>query len=89
MGISILAANKGALINYDNVASIGIQKEYMQYRDTNPEWNLVAYFPAVSSDVLTVTLGVYRTEERCREDLATLVEKIKSGEHNFIQIGEK
>lgn len=89
MGISILAANKSALINYDNVASIGIHKEYMQYKHTSPEWSLVAYFPAVSSDVLTVTLGVYRTEERCKEELATLIEKIKSGEHNFIQIGEK
>jgi len=89
MGISILSANKQVLINYDNVASIAVRKEYMQYKHTSPEWNLVAYFPAVSSDVLTVILGTYRTEERCKEELATLVEKIKSGEHNFIQIGEK
>ena len=89
MSINILSANKQVLINYDNVASIAVQKEYVQYKHTSPEWNLVAYFPAVSSDVLTVTLGTYRTEEKCREELATLVEKIKSGEHNFIQIGEK
>ena len=89
MGISILSANKQVLINYDNVANIAVRKEYMQYKHTSPEWNLVAYFPAVSSDVLTVILGTYRTEERCKEELATLVEKIKSGEHNFIQIGEK
>ena len=87
MSISILAANKGALINYDNVASIGMHKEYMQYSD--PEWSIVAYFPAVSSDVLTVILGTYRTEEKCKEELTILIEKIKSGEHNFIQIGEK
>lgn len=87
MSISILAANKGALINYDNVASIGIHKEYMQYSD--PEWNIVAYFPAVSNDVLTVILGTYRTEDKCKEELTILIEKIKSGEHNFIQIGEK
>lgn len=89
MGISILSANKKVLINYDNVASIAAQQEYIQYKHTSPEWNLVAYFPAVSSDVLTVVLGTYRTEEKCREELAVLVEKIKSGEHNFIQIGEK
>lgn len=87
MSISIVAANKSALINYDNVASIGMRKEYMQYSD--PEWSIVAYFPAVSNDVLTVVLGTYRTEDKCQEEFAILIEKIKSGEHNFIQIGEK
>lgn len=89
MSISILSANKQVLINYDNVASIATRKEYMQYQHTDPEWSIVAYFPAVSSDVLTVILGTYRTEEKCKEELAILIEKIKSGEHNFIQIGEK
>lgn len=83
MSINILSANKSALINYDNVASISIQKEYVQYQDTNPKWNIVAYFPAVSSDVLTAILGTYKTENRCETEFKTLIDKIKAGD-NFI-----
>lgn len=88
MSINILSANKSALINYNNVASISIQKEYVQYKDTNPKWNLVAYFPAVSSDVLTAILGTYQTENRCEAELRTLIDKIKAGD-NFICIEEE
>lgn len=88
MSINILSANKSALINYDNVASISIQKEYVQYKDSSPKWNLVAYFPAVSSDVLTAILGTYKTEDRCEAELKTLIDKIKAGD-NLICVREE
>lgn len=83
MSINILSANKSVLINYNNVASISIQKGYEQYQHTDPEWKIVAYFPAVSSDVLTAILGIYKTEDRCEAELKTLIDKIKAGD-NFI-----
>lgn len=88
MSINILAANKSVLINYDNVASIAIQKEYMQYKHTDTEWRIVAYFPAVSNDVLTAVLGIYRTEDKCEAEFRILFEKIRAGD-KFICVREE
>lgn len=78
----ILSKNGKKFINFNNVASISIRKEYMQYHDT--WWEIVAMYPAVSTDILYDVVGEFRTEENCKDAFNKLCCRIVSGGKNEI-----
>lgn len=80
MNINILSQDKTTLVNYRNVVEISIKSKYKDFDAKELQWEIVAYYSAVSShNVLNTVLGKYDTEERCKKEFEVLMDKIKRG----------
>lgn len=74
--MNILSQNGDTLVNYDNAASLYIQKVCLQY-DTY--WEIRVMYPAVSTDVLCDALAKFYTEEKCIKVFNELINCICNG----------
>lgn len=78
MSINILSQDGKKLVNYNNVASLSIRYQFMS--DPNPFewWEIIAMYPAVSSDILYDTLAIFETQKDCEKAFAELTYEIYS-----------
>ena len=78
MNINILSQDKTTLVNYRNVVEISIRSKYKDFDTKELQWEIIAYYSAVSShNVLNTILGKYDTEVRCLKEFEVLTDKIK------------
>ena len=78
MSINILSQDGKKLVNYNNVASLSIKYQSTS-RSILPEWwEIIAMYPAVSSDILYDTLAIFKTKEDCEKAFAELTYEIYS-----------
>lgn len=78
MNINILSQDNKTLVNYRNVVEISIRSKYKDFDTKELQWEIVAYYSAVSShNVLNTVLAKYDTEERCLKEFEVLTDKIK------------
>lgn len=80
MNINILSQDKTTLVNYRNVVEISIRSKYKDFDTKELQWEIVAYYSAVSShNVLNTVLGKYENEVKCLKEFEVLMDKIKRG----------
>lgn len=78
MNINILSQDKTTLVNYRNVVEISIRSKYKDFDAKELQWEIVAYYSAVSShNVLNTVLGKYENEVKCLKEFEVLMDKIK------------
>lgn len=78
MNINILSQDKTTLVNYRNVVEISIRSKYKDFDTKELQWEIIAYYSAVSShNVLNTILGKYDTEVKCLKEFEVLIDKIK------------
>lgn len=88
MSVNILSQDRKILVNYDNVASLYIQKEYMQYSHPDTWWEIRAMYPAISpEDALYHVLARFEDEKMCESTFIKIVNLICEQKENFILIG--
>lgn len=78
MNINILSQDGKKLVNYNNVASLSMRSQHMQGSNPPTWWEIIAVYPAVSSDVLYDTLARFGTEDECKKAFAELMYEIYS-----------
>ena len=84
--MNILSQDGQALINYNNAASIYIQKVYRQYANPDTHWEIGVMYPAVSTDVLCETIAKFDKEEDCIKIFNQLITQICEYGITFIRI---
>lgn len=84
--MNILSQDGKTLINYNNVASLYIQKRYMQYSHPDTWWEIRVMYPAVSKDILCDTLAIFDKKEECELAFKDMVNKICEQKFDFIKI---
>ena len=85
----ILSRDGEKFINFSNVVSIYMYKEYRQYTNPDTRWEIrVAYSTGMSENFLYDTLDTYYDKEDCKNAFGQLCNQIaKSREHEIIDMG--
>ena len=86
--MNILSQDNKILVNYNNVASLCIQKKYMSYSHPDTWWEIWAIYPAVSEDVIYDVLAKFDDEKECMTIFAKMVSLICEEMVNFIRISD-
>ena len=85
--MNILSQDGEILVNYNNVASLYIQKKYMQYSYPDTWWEIVAMYPAVSNDVICDVLARFDDEKECVRVFKRMTSLICQEMVDFVQLG--
>ena len=71
----ILSENERVLVNVDNVASLCVQSKRLE----GGKWQIVAMYPAVSTDVLCDILAEFEKEDDCKSAFNSLLVSLSLG----------
>ena len=89
MSINILSQDGNTLINYNNVASLYIKKEYMQYSHPSTWWEIIAMYSSASSGTaLYNVIARFENEQNCKSVFRRMLNLICEQKENFISINE-
>lgn len=87
MNVNILSQDGKILINYNNVASLYIQKKYVQYSHPDTWWEIRVMYPAVSpEDALYDVIAKFDDEKECELAFKKIVNRICEQKDDFILI---
>lgn len=84
--MNILSQDGKILVNYNNVASLYIQKKYMQYSHPDTWWEIWAVYPAVSEDVIYDVLAKFDDEKECESAFKRVVNEICEQKLDLVMI---
>lgn len=87
MSVNILSQNKKILVNYDNIASLYIQKQYVQYSHPDTWWEIKILYPFASKDI-ECTLARFEDEKMCESTFIKIVNLICEQKEDLILIDE-
>lgn len=87
MSVNILSQDGKTLVNYDNVASLYIQKKYVQYSHPDTWWEIRAMYPSLSpEDALYDIIARFDDENECELAFRKIVNLICEQKEVFILI---
>lgn len=84
--MNILSQDSKILVNYNNVASLCIQKKYMSYSHPDTWWEIWAIYPAVSEDVIYDVLAKFDDEQECMRVFKRMTSLICQEMVDFVQL---
>ena len=85
--MNILSQNGKILVNYNNVASLYIQKKYMQYSHPDTWWEIRAMYFTTPKTTSYDILATFEDEKECRRVFSKIVELTGEKKVDFIAVG--
>lgn len=82
---NILSQDGKILVNYDNIASLYMQKKYVQYSHPDTWWEIRVLYPSASKDV-ECTLAKFDDEKECELVFRKMTSLIAQHKEDYISI---
>lgn len=83
--MNILSQDGKILVNYNNIASLYMKKEYMQYSNPDTWWEIRALYPSTSKDISCI-LAKFDDENECTRVFKRMASLIGEEIVDFIRI---
>ena len=83
--MNILSQDGKILVNYNNVASLYIKKEYVQYSCPDTWWEIRVLYPSASRDI-ECTLAKFDDEKKCELVFRKMVNLIAQQKEDCVLI---
>ena len=74
--MNILSQNGAGLVNYNNIITIYIDKEYQQYSSPDTWWQIKAIGTTMPEDVTSIILAKFDDEKKCESVFKRIVNEI-------------